>query len=92
MWTIPFFLMKILNSSTVKFGALSETNSSSNPCCANMSLSLQTVAVNVAEFMINLDVVNHDCSHCYKERLTEKRSSIVDVDASPQLFRLLPIV
>ena len=35
MWTIPLFLMKVPNSSVVKFGALFETKISGNPSCAN---------------------------------------------------------
>ena len=52
MWTTPFFLRKVSNYSLVKFGALYETKSSASPCCANISLSLQTAAVDVVEFMM----------------------------------------
>ena len=56
MWTIPFFLMKVSNSLLVKFGALSETKISGNPCCANISPSLQTVAVDVVQFTMSVSV------------------------------------
>ena len=53
--------MKVANSSLVKFGALPETKNSGNPCCANISLSLQTVSVDVVESMmcvsIHFDVI-----------------------------------
>ena len=50
-------LIKVSNSSLVKFGALSETKITGNSCCANISLSLQTVAVDVVKFM--MCVSNH---------------------------------
>ena len=45
-----------LNSSLVKFRALSETTISGNPCCANVSLSLQAVAVDVIQFMMYVSI------------------------------------
>ena len=51
-WTIPFFLMKVSNSSLMKLAALSETSTSGSPCCAKISLSLFTVAVDVVELVI----------------------------------------
>ena len=56
MWTIPFFLTKVSNSSLVKFGALSEIKLSGTPCCANIALSLQTVAVDVVESMMCVSI------------------------------------
>ena len=49
-------LHEVSNYLLVKFGALSETKMSDNPCCANISLSLQTVSLDSVEFMMCVSI------------------------------------
>ena len=53
-WTIPFFLMKVSNSSLMKLAALSETSTSGSPCCMKISLSLFTIVVDVVELIMSV--------------------------------------
>ena len=67
------------NSSLVKFGALCETKISGNPCCANVSLSLQAVAIDVVEFMMCVSIYFDVASSATRNILPRQRSSIIDV-------------